>query len=145
MIEKKVEKTIVQKYILNLNLDEYYIYDSRKDNNKIIWFYTPGIVTCICIIISINADEIIFFSHISEHSNISNTINEKLIPLLQKTKIYDISLIYTDEIKSLTNIKKIKAIEEIAKEIDEIFYSSRYVIKHDSLISCLKLIGRKIT
>ena len=131
MIEKKIEQNISQKYILNLNYNEYCIYDSRIDSNKIIGFYTTGIVTCSCFIISINKDEIIFFSHISEYSDIINTINEKLIPLLQKTKIYDISLIYTDGIKSLTNIKKIKTIEEIAKEIDEIFYSSGYMIKHD--------------
>ena len=142
MIEKKIEQNFSQKYILNLNYNEYCIYDSRIDSNKIIGFYTTGIVTCSCFIISINKDEIIFFSHISEYSDIINTINEKLIPLLQKIKIYDINLIYTNGIKSLKNINKIKAIEEIAKNIDEIFYSSRHVILHDSLISCLKLISK---
>jgi hypothetical protein len=61
---------------------------------------------------------------------------------LQKTIVYDINLIYTNGIKSLKNINKIKAIEEIAKNINEIFYSSRHVILHDSLISCLKLISK---
>ena len=72
------------------------------------------------------------------YSEIINTINEKLIPLLQKTKIYDINLVYIDGIKSLKNITKIKAHEEITKNIDKIFYLSRYVILHDSLISCFK-------
>ena len=61
---------------------------------------------------------------------------------MQKTIVYDINLIYTNGIKSLKNINKIKAIEEIAKNINEIFYSSRHVILHDSLISCLKLISK---
>ena len=141
MKEKKFEKTIEQKYIISLKLDEYCIYDSKIDGNKIIGFYTEGIVTCSCLIISINKDEIIFFTHISEYSDIIHTINEKFIPLLRKTKIYDIKLIYTDGTSSLKNIKKINKIEEITNNIDEIFSSTKYVIKHDSVISCLKLIN----
>ena len=69
-------------------------------------FITTDNITCSFFIISINKDKIIFFSHISEYSDIINTINEELIPLVQKTKIYDINLIYTLGIKKIICLKK---------------------------------------
>ena len=107
MIEKKLSEIGSSKnIILNLMMDEYFIFEKIPKNNRIVGLYTPGVATCSVIIISINNDEKIFFSHIQEKSNIYDIIVHNFMPKLKNIKINKIEVIYSKGFCSLKNPEK---------------------------------------
>ena len=143
MNEKILEYNNISKNsIINIEQNEFLIYEKFKnDQSKIIGFFTDGLSTCSSIVISINNDELLFFAHIDETSDLINIVSQKFIPKICKMKIEKISLIYSKGISSIPNIKKIEKINELIKIIDNIFLSHKIIKEHDGAISCLKLLN----
>ena len=126
--------------VINISQNEYVFLDNKIYNNSILGFFTDSIVTCSLLLISINDDDFIFFSHIDECSNIAEIIKIKIIPILSKIKINNLCVIYTEGIGSIKNIKKNFLIKEVIDIIDEIFISEKKVYRHSDSTSCLKFI-----
>lgn len=144
MIEKKLSEIGSSKnIILNLMMDEYFIFEKIPKNNRIVGLYTPGVATCSVIIISINNDEKIFFSHIQEKSNIYDIIVHNFMPKLKNIKINKIEVIYSKGFGSLKNPEKENKIEEILNLFDNFFKIDKIIKEHDSILSCLKIINIK--
>jgi len=141
MFERRIENLKNSGHIImKIKTNEYCIFDKSKHKNKIVGLYTEGIAMCSMFAISINDDEIVFFSHITEESNISQIIKEKIIPSLLKIKIINMNIIYSKSVGPLENKKKDNNIKEIIYTIDKIFTSTKIIKEHNFIISCLKLI-----
>ena len=125
---------------MNVNQNEYILYKQNKYNNHIIGFYTDSIVTCSLFLISINNDQILFFSDIDESSKIVETFEEKIIPILSNKCLNNIKIIYTKGVGSIGNSVKESHITEVIERIDKIFLSKKIVYTHTKTTSCLKLI-----
>ena len=139
--EKKIKNSeITKRVIININTNEYFFYNRENDNKKIICFFTDGIVTCSCLIISINDDDFLFFSHIHEESGIIPVIEERIIPTLKQITIKNITIIYSLSVGSIENKKKEILIDEVVGKISNILKPEIVVMKHTYLTGCLKLI-----
>lgn len=140
MIEKNIEDYNTNKgVILQLDTDEFCIYNREKHNNKIIGLYTDGIATCSAIVISINNDDILFFGHINEKSNIIEVVTNKLLNEI-KTKNNFATIIYSIGKGSLKNPEKEDNIKKMIELLETKFNLEIIEKDHDSSISCLKLI-----
>ena len=131
---------ITKRAIININTNEYFFYNRENDNKNIIGFFTDGIVTCSCLIISINDDDFLFFSHIHEDSRIIPVIEERIIPTLKKIKIKNIIIMYSLSVGSIENKKKEILIDAVVGKISNILKPEIVVMKHTYLTGCLKLI-----
>ena len=77
-----------KKIIVSLNSNEFCFFVKSKNNENIRGFFTAGIATCSVIIISINQDDYLFFSHFHEKSNIMSEIVKTILPVIKTEKIY---------------------------------------------------------
>ena len=68
MEEKKIEdrQYTTKGIIINIEPDEFCIYDRKICKNNILGFFTDNVATCSALIISVNNDQIIFFCHFNE-------------------------------------------------------------------------------
>ena len=82
ILEQKIELNNYDNRMIlkNVKMDEYFIFNRKIHDDKVIGYYTDGIVTCSGLTISINEDEIILFTHINEESEITKIAKEKFIP-----------------------------------------------------------------
>lgn len=82
ILEQKIELNNYDNRMIlkNVKMDEYFIFNRKIHDDKVIGYYTDGIVTCSGLTISINEDEIILFTHINEESEITKIVKEKFIP-----------------------------------------------------------------
>ena len=87
MQEKKFNEYALNKnIILNLNMNEFFLFKKEKHNQNILGLYTDGIATCSALVISINDDDYVFFCHMNEDSDVIYEIEKKLFPLLNLIK-----------------------------------------------------------
>ena len=141
MIEKVVKNLDDNKNIIvNIQQNEYALYNKYESHKSIIGYFTDSIATCSLFLISINFDEYLFFSHIDEDSNIIEIIEQKIIPILSNVILNNILIIYSRGIGPISNIKKDYHINEAIDKIDTIFKSEKKIYEHKNIISCLKLI-----
>jgi len=147
-INEKITGTFQVETIIDIYQDEYIILKKgEKKNDKIIGLFTDGLLTCSMILISFNQDEIIFFSHIDEKSDIIKIIKENLIVKLSGINIKTIDIHYTKGIDSIKNneINYDSLIDEIIlifnKSLDkkEAIIINRTLKEHNFSISCLKI------
>ena len=105
--------------LINVKMDEYFIFNRKIHGNKVIGFYTDGImVICSSLTICINEDEIILFTHINEESEITKIAKEKFIP--------EIFLLHIQiEQAFFKRKKKVKNIDELLLLLDEIMKSKK--------------------
>ena len=140
MIEKNIEDYKTNKgVILKLSTNEFCIYNREKHKNKIIGFYTDGIANCSAVIISINNDDFLFFSHINEESNIIEVVKNKIINKIN-LKNNSVTIIYSIGIGSIKNMKKEDNIKKMIELFDTKFNLKVIQKNHDLSISCLKII-----
>ena len=70
MKEKKFNEYALNKnIILNLKMNEFFLFEKEKCNENILGLYTEGISTCSALVISINDDDYVFFCHMDEDSD----------------------------------------------------------------------------
>ena len=93
--------------LINIRQNEYFIFKKERNNN-IIGCFTHGIVTCSCLIISINQDDLFLFSHIDESSQIKKIILLNFIPEVPIETLKKVTFFYTKGINSLKNPEKEK-------------------------------------
>ena len=140
MIERKIEDYKTNKgVILRLKTNEFCIYNREKHKNKIIGFYTDGIVTCSAIVISINNDNFVFFAHINEQSNIIEVVTNKIINKINITN-NNAAIIYSIGTGSIKNKEKENNINKMLELFGTKFNLKIIEKNHDLSISCLKLI-----
>ena len=142
MIEKNISNLWNNgNLLININQNEYVLFNKEKSNNKIIGFYTDSIATCSGLLISINDDYLILFTHIDEETDILKLVQERLLPEIKKIKINNICIAFTKGINGLKNEKKENNIRKIIEIIDKIFVSKKIEYNHQITTSFLKLIN----
>ena len=140
MKEKETNEYPLHKnIILNLNMDEFFLFDKKKHEN-ILGLYTDGIATCSALVISINDDDYVFFCHMNEDSDIIYEIENKIIPIIESNKINNIKIIYSKGINCFSNnLKEIKILNLI-DILNKKYTSKPIYYEHSISCSCLKLI-----
>lgn len=147
-INENIFGTFKEETIIDIYQNEYIILNKKeKKNNKIIGLFTDGLLTCSMILISFNQDEIIFFSHIDEKSDIVKIIKENLIVKLSDINIKNINIHYTKGIDSIKNneIDYDFLIDEIILIFNKSLFKSESIKinitkkEHNFSISCLKV------
>ena len=130
-----------KKAIIFIKQNEYFIYNIKKENKNLIGFYTDAITTCSSLIISINDDHVVFFSHIDEESEILKIIHNEFIPELNKIEVDNIIIIYSIGIGPILNKKKEDNINELIKILESRYKCTKIIKNHKASISCLKLLN----
>lgn len=103
-MEIKIENfKINRKSVIMLNWDEYIILNMKKCNSNIIGLFTDGIFTCSSIFISINNEEIVFFCHINESTDIINILDKIIEKEICNINIKTLELFYTNGIRMCAN------------------------------------------
>lgn len=140
MKEKETNEYPLHKnIILNLNMDEFFLFDKKKHEN-ILGLYTDCIATCSALVISINDDDYIIFCHMNEDPDIIYEIENKIIPIIESNKINNIKIIYSKGINCFSNnLKEIKILNLI-DIINKKYTSKPIYYEHSISCSCLKLI-----